>query len=66
MTNFDWRRKDVIKVLEEKCYDKQQFKKSNMSFEPYIPSKWLCNYDIKNYFIFYRMIMEKIRIKVAI
>ena len=53
---------DVIKALEEK-YNKQELKRSNMFFKPYLAFEWIYNFNIKNFFTFYRMVEEKIRVK---
>ena len=56
------REKEYVEALARK-YDDQELKRSNMCFKAYAPSKWIYNFDIENFFIFYRIVVEKIRVK---
>ena len=58
--HFDWRIKDAIKALIERRYNRKELRKGNILFELCVPTERVCSFDMKNFFTFYGMIMEKI------
>ena len=60
--SLDWQQREVMKALEGK-YDRQEFRRSNMNFEPHLPSKWAYSFDTENLFTFYGIMVEKIEAK---
>ena len=60
--NLNWKQREIIKALKGK-HDRQEFKRSNMCFEPCLPSKQAYSFGNEKFFMFYGIVVEKTKAK---